>query len=193
MNPTEDISENLRYLLWEKKVDRSRWQETLAIWIGSSPERAQQLLEREPLPPRGLRRDELVHIAQETLREEEDIRHRRLMTLTGQGLLRQNFEYLVESLEHGEKRQLARRLGVDLTNIANWCRGRYGIRRKHWEGIARFFYLSSVRSLTEEPLFLSLVPAGAHAQRSHLKAYIDALDPATLQELFPALERLLKA
>jgi transcriptional regulator with XRE-family HTH domain len=148
-------------------------------------------MEREP-PNQRLTGEELKRIAAETHREEEMIRHQRLATADEPGLVRRNFEYLMESLGHGEKQKLAAHLGVDLSNLSKWSRGDYGIREKHLDKIAAYFHLPSGQSLAQEPLFLSLVPSGASAQKNWLKSRIDATDPATLQKLFPALERLLK-
>lgn|SRR5262249_52726099 len=181
------VSENLRYLLWRRGVDRKRWVEHLAHWVHCDLHRAGELLRKGNLQP-----SEAGTLSRATGYSEEDVRFARLVEEARAKILVENLRYLVRSLERGQKKALASHLRVHATTISRWCSGTQRPERPSLNGLLRYFGLPSGTDLTSQPVFLSLSPISVTARKEWLRAQVDRLDAETLSELFPALERLLE-
>ncbi len=182
---SKQTSENLRYLLWDKKVARKRWTAQLAEWAGCSLHRAKSLLQGAELLP-----DEQEQIAQQVNIPEEDIHFKRLVERVD--ILQENLGYLFDSLEHGEGKVLAESIDANPTTVSRWRSGEQNPRRYNLVALCHFFGLSSGTDLETDPIFLSLGPVGDRRRREWLHERVDQLDSAALQDLFPALERLFR-
>jgi hypothetical protein len=181
------FTENLRYILWSSKnLERSDWATTLAGWAKCDIQRAKELL-RGANPSA----EEQERIAAAVERSESDLRHSRLIEDEGVNILRTNVLHLLESLGHGEQGQLAKAIGVDEDTVTSWKSGQ-GIRSKNLIALSAYFGLKSNVDLRTNPIFLELTPFGDMARRKRLQSHIDQLEPDSLQDLFPALERLLR-
>jgi transcriptional regulator with XRE-family HTH domain len=179
------LSVNLRYLLWRDRVPRSRWVEQLAAWAGCDRRRAETLIDGARATP-----DEQARIVNAVGVSEEELCFTELVEQSGVNIFSENLRYLMDGLDRGGHRQLAKRLDVHVSTLSKWRSGRQRPRKRQMDALYRFFGLSAVADLLTEPLFLSFVPVSALQRRAWLKARIDTLPPTTLAQLFPALQRL---
>jgi transcriptional regulator with XRE-family HTH domain len=187
MKPDSHTAENLRYLLWQRNIPKDQWAECLKEWIGCDRYRADALLTGTRRPSS----EEQNKIARITEVSEEDLRLTRL--LTAEEILRGNVQYLLNSLERGKQKTLARYTGASEVTVSRWHTGaQLPTKGEYLDGLRRYFGLPADIDLKDEPLFLSLSPIGDKQRREWLCAQIHQLRPETLRRLFPALERLLR-
>lgn len=182
--------ENLRYLLWSQKgLSHSKWVEQLANWAKCDLTRATELLKKG-----NPNFDEQKNIADSVGRPEADIQYTRLLDEDRVEVLKENVQYLLNSMEHGEGNRLADFLKVSADTISEWkkWRRKKGIDKKNQEALCRYFGLQRGIDLERDPLFLSLSEVGDQRRKKWLHDRIEALETDTLNELFPALERILK-
>lgn len=182
-----NTSENLCYLLWKHKLNREEWSRQLAEWAKCSQDRANELLGGTDL-----RDDEQKRIAQVLNISEEDLQYSRLVEVEQADILHLNVIFLLEHLEHGKKRELAENLSVHPTTLNKWERHEQSPSPSHQTGLRRYFNISSSVDLTRDPIFLSHLPVIDLGRREWLQQRIKRLSAETLEELFPALVRLLR-
>src|SRR5262245_10748638 len=99
---TNQIAENVCFLLWRERVERSRWPAQLAAWAGCDERRAGQIL-RGAISSTA----EAEAIARGVNVADEELRYARLLEDGRTKILVENLRYLVGSLEHGQKKLLA--------------------------------------------------------------------------------------
>lgn len=182
----ENVVENLRLLLWRecKTLPRSHWAEQLAHWASCPLERAKDLLTRGRLSQAEQERiAEILHIS------EEDLVSARL--IEQEDVLRENMRYLISGLDYGGPRRLAEAVGVSPATVSQWGTGAHKPTSKWFGPICDFFGIARTTDLEAKAFFLSLEPITGQARKAWLKERIDQLPPEVLQELFPALRRLL--
>src|SRR5690349_12819167 len=130
------ISENLRYLLWSRKLQRSQWLDILADWVGSDQSRALALLQGiEPQP------GEQEHIAQALDLPIEALVDTRLIDADEVNIVQANLRCLLDTLPHGRKKVIAAHLSVHPTTISRWCSGEQSPSQEHLAGLCRYFGL----------------------------------------------------
>lgn len=179
------FSENLRYLMWQARVPRSRWIQRAADWLGVNEDRAEAVLLGAAEKPM-----EVASLSVKVDVDEEALTQSRLAAAVRPSLLQQNIIHLASMLKHGDKGALAHALGVHPTTLSRWLAGSHKPEQKSLSGMAGFFGVT-LASLLSDALFLSLEPVGDRDRREWLHAHVDKLDAAWLQKLFPALERLM--
>ena len=121
--------------------------------------------------------------------EEETILYARVLKTSE--ILFENINYLFDGLDHGMKGELAKAIGVDLSTISRWRRGKARPTRSHMDKLGVKFLLDPEVDLETQPLFLSPAPTSVSARRDWIKSKVDQLSPSELHELFPAFRRLL--
>ncbi len=179
--------ENLRYLLWrESPTDRQGWETIAAKWIGT--EAATHLLQNDL----GWIKDVAVlahSLAEATGREMEELVFKSLVDQ--ENILQQNIDCLFAGLDHGQRNEFAKSLDVDVSTISRWRRGKLKPSSDRIRALHSRFGLSHDVDLQSTPLFLSPFPVSQSQRRDWLKRQIDQLSLRELNELFPALQRLL--
>lgn len=181
-----DFSVNLRFLLWRAGIDNEAWVATVSTWLGCARSRALGLMTNER--PTQAEVDELARRLGAT---SEELRFTNLVRDLGDDLFFENLRYLVSGVEHGDKKQIAQSVGVHATSLSRWISGLHKPDARSTRLLAKYFGLKSASDITQVPLFLSLRPVGTGQQRHWLVAAIDALDQREINELFPALYKLL--
>lgn len=180
-----NFCENLRYLLWKREPDhREKWRELITNWSCNDIVRARKLLNGAE-PNEG----EIRNLAEILNLEQEILLFSKL--LKPEEILFQNINYLFHELDHGMKGEYAKALGVDLSTISRWRRGKAKPTRFHIDKLCIKFFLDPELNLEEQPLFLSPTPTSIAARREWIKTKLDKLSPSELNELFPAFHRLL--
>lgn len=177
----QPINVNLRYQLWKHHVPKQDWSKKLVQILGIEIARAELLLESDSPSKSEL----------EVLARAWDIEIDALAftPFDPDEVLNENLRYLINDLKHGGKAKLADTIGVSRITVSRWLNQKGKPNRSNLEQIAKYFDLDIVQ--IQEPLFLSLDPIGARAQKEWLNEQIDRLSIKTLNELFPALKRLL--
>ncbi len=113
-------------------------------------------------------------------------------------VLAANLAYLLDSLPHGGQRRLAEQLGVDETTVSRWKSDKapHGRRvdkrvKDRLDRLRDYFGLSRSIDLASEPVFLSMDPVGTSQKVEWIKERVEAMESTELDELFPALKKLL--
>ncbi len=192
--PDGSIAKNLCFLLWREKEPRQSWANKLTDWIGCDVLRAERLLRGEEQ----LRQEELQAIADQLNLSDDDVmavREADLLDQSGISIYEENLKYLlrlVKELKKGRKQEFAQAIGVDVTTVSRWANGKFFPDSDKALRICKFFRPYSYTDLKEEPLFLSPSPVDVMEQRVWLEQRVREMRDRTLQQLFPALERLLR-
>jgi len=183
------LSQNLKYLLLEKGVERGRWIKTLATVLRREERRAQVILEGQA---DSLNQDEMEALVRFSGMDFEKLASEDLIDSKKADVFSLNLSFLLERLPHGKKKHLAESLGVDQTTISRWGNGKQRPTKQKIKALADYFNLPKTVDLEKEPIFLSTMPIGEAETKQWLKERIDALDRETLRDLVPALIMLLK-
>ncbi|MEO1390273.1 MAG: hypothetical protein AAFV85_23315 [Cyanobacteria bacterium J06634_6] len=173
--------------MWKQNKPQKSWVSEIATWTNSREERALELLNGISTTE-----SEAKALSQATGYSQDELLFTDLLAASNLDIWQENVVSLVNSLARGENSQLAEALGIKSSTISNWKSRRQKPEKTHKQGIYVFFGVPSTLDIEEYPLFLSLSPISSEEQRLWLREKIDQLSNQTLQQLFPALERLLK-
>jgi transcriptional regulator with XRE-family HTH domain len=184
MNHSEFQSRNLRFLLWKRLIKRDHWILEFANRLNLDHKEAERILLKG-----GLNSTQLGIVSNYFCISEEDILFKDFVTEVN--ILRENLKFLIDSLEHGGRKKLARDVGVDVTTITRWAKGKNPPDQGNLNRLANSLQISSAVDLTQEPIFLELNPVIATEKRRWLLDAIEKLDTQTLNEFFPALRKML--
>ena len=160
----------------------------MAEWMGCPLRRAEDLLEGHGETLTAKEKKALVNAKGFSL---EDLSGD-LLEKQGVDILAENIRYLINGLPHGQKKEFAAKLGVDVTTVSRWLGGAQRPTKKKLEEIGRYFSLPPGTDLDSEPIFLWTEPISESQMKSWITENIQQMDLKTLREIFPALRRLLK-
>ena len=183
------LSNNLKYVLQEKGVERSEWTQFLSSLLVCSNDRAQSFLDGELA---GLNQDELRALAHFSGADPKDFISKDLIKVDKVDVFSRNLSFLIDRLPHGKKKHMSESLGVDQTTISRWRNGTQRPTKKKILSILEYFNLPRTTDLRNDPLFYSTIPIGEDETKKWLKDKIDNLDREKLKELTPALMMLLR-
>lgn len=170
---------NWRYLAWRRWPDLT-WSQRLARLgkplrdLTANPPAAKLVAEIEG-------RFEVEYLEHINVLAEEDL-----------DFLRENLRHLLGQAPYGTHGTLARQIGVSLNTVSRWASGENRPRPEHLRTLCALLYLPPNLDLYATPLFLTDAPSTHSARLEQVKGWVNGLDPAALQVLYPALERLLK-
>jgi transcriptional regulator with XRE-family HTH domain len=182
------LARNIRYLLWKEGTDRKDWPSKLAKWLGCPLQRAEDLLEGEG---KDLTSKEKKALEKATGLVPEGLSGDLLEKHDGD-IIVENIRQLIDGLPHGQKKEFAASLGVDVTTVSRWIGGAQRPTKKKLEEISRYFGLPPGTGLHSEAIFLWTDPVSETQMKSWLMEQIQQIDGKTLREVFPVLKRLLK-
>jgi len=182
------LKRNIRYLLWKEGTEGKDWRSKLAEWLGCPLQRAEDLLEGEG---EDLTSKEKKALEKATRLTPEDLSGDLLEKHDGD-ILVENIRHLIDGLPHGQKKEFAAKLGVDVTTVSRWIGGAQRPTRKKLEAIARYFGLPPGTDLDSDPIFLWTDPISESQIKSWITEKIQQMEGKTLREIFPVLRRLLK-
>jgi len=184
----DGLMANIRYLLWKEGADRKDWPSKLAERLGCTLQRAEDLLEGEG---EDLTLKEKKALEKATGLAPEDLSGDLLEKHDGD-ILVENIRHLINGLPHGQKKEFAAKLGVDVTTVSRWIGGAQRPTKRKLEEIGKYFGLPPGTDLDSEAIFLWTEPVSEVQMKSWLMEQIQQIDGKTLREVFPALRRLLK-
>ena len=115
-----------------------------------------------------------------------------LLEKQGVDILAENIRYLINGLPHGQKKEFAAKLGVDVTTVSRWIGGAQRPTKKKLEEIGKYFGLPPGTALDSDPIFLWTEPISESQMKNWIAEKIQQMEVKTLREIFPALRRLLK-
>lgn len=184
----DGLKRNIGYLLWKEGADRKDWPSQLAKWLGCPLRRAEDLLEGEgeDLTPKEIKALEKAtgHALEELSGD--------LLEKYGGDILVENIRYLINGLPHGQKKEFAAKLGIDVTTVSRWIAGAQRPTKKKSELIGKYFGLPAGTDLHSEAIFLWTEPISESQMKSWITENIQKADGKTLKEIFPALRRMLE-
>lgn len=181
---TSIINENLRLLLWSEKINRREWAERLARWAKCSRRRAEEILiGADPVA------SELVQIAQVVGVTEDMLLYHRLLSLRTINVFNENIQYILDSLDYGDQKDLAHSICVHPTTISRWKRGTLRPSGNNLCALADYFELPTGVSLKRDPIFLSIIPISGKEMRLSLRKIIDSVDTPLLRTIYTAIVR----
>ena len=182
-------SENLRFLLWQRKgVPREQWVAIAAAWLECSPGRARALL----LGRDTIQDDEEQRVLRRADLPAEEFHFSRLAEEGHASILQRNIDYLLGSLEHGRQKELCSALGIDRSTLSRWRKGESSPAPTNQLKLLSFYQLPATTDLKIEALFLRIDPISACERKKDLAERLAKLDDVTLNELYPALKRILE-
>lgn len=184
------ISQNVRFLLWQRGVERSLWVTWLARECQLERQRVGKLIRGE------LHDGEVPTREQSQLSDglgfpESDLRFKDLPNEHADILL-ENLKSLFRGLERGGKKEIAITLQVDPTTVSRWINGSSQPNRTTLDAISRFFGLPRETDLRKDPLFLSVSPVAVADQKRWIVCQVENMSSDDLRELYPALRRMLE-
>jgi transcriptional regulator with XRE-family HTH domain len=185
----EQTSENLRYLLWRERVSVGNWPRHLAGWAGCNQERAEELLRGTGEP--------LQDAEQEAIKKSlgvnpEEIQYTRLLESDRVNILVENVVYLLDSLEHGEQKQVADKIGRSPLTVSRWHTRKQPPELSVVKQLQEALGVPLARDLSREALFLEPGPVGSQARRRWLQQQVGKLPDERLNGYWLAFYDLLK-
>src|ERR1700745_3569054 len=153
---SHQVSINVRFLLWGRKIARPDWEAWLAARATIPPETTKRLI-RGTLMDAQITSRQLRAIAEAVGSDEESLRSVDLPRARGNVLL-ENLRFLFGTLEHGGKKSLASKLGIDPTTVSRWLSGGYEPQPASLSQLVSEFGLRPGTDLQEDPIFLSAEP-----------------------------------
>ena len=184
------VSENVRYLLWKDSrsgaENRERWAEILAARTGISLPDVESILDgtRTPTDQEIVRLGDALGVGG----RDEGLRY--ALPIPEHTLV-ENVNYLLDTLEPGDKTRLADSLGIAKTTISRWAKGskpRQGTLQK----LAQEFGLARDVDLTTDRIYLTFRPVTIQKRRERLKQLIDRVDGAKLEKVIAAVELMVR-
>ena len=188
---TRNVSLNIRFELWSQQKDqRAHWIEWLAAKSRLARPFCRDLLLGR-IEDEAITSSELDVIADALNVPDRGMGLRFDEPLVGTNVLKANLNFLFDRLEHGGKKSMALALNVAQTTISRWLAGDTSPGSPTLEAIVREFRLPAGTDLRTEPLFLSLDPVSLIDKHHWVRDRLDKLSEQELQDLYPALRRML--
>tara|TARA_Y100001934_G_C12382677_1_gene793436 strand:- start:6481 stop:7053 length:573 start_codon:yes stop_codon:yes gene_type:complete len=189
MSSDNQISENIRWLLWSEDKKSNNWPSLINKKLKNkwSDEQVKSFLEgrKSPTDP------EIVQLAESFHIEESELRNSDMVRDSNTNVLLANLEYLINSMARGGKKLLALDLGINQTTISRWLNGKHPPQKPTLRQLVSYFGLSMGTDLEISPVFLTYRPLSFQDRRAWLHKEIDDLPINELNKLFPALKKLL--
>jgi len=181
------LSQNIRYLLWRAKIPREKWSSTLRHLL-----RGVEHVGADDLLMRGTADPKIVAVLAQSFKIDANVlMTSQLFSGTRVDVWRENLKCLLELLPHGASERIAAHLRLDPSTVSHWLRGARP-NRAIQQQLNGFFGLDPITELFHDPLFLLPDPPTLEQRRQWLLARIRDISPTELQELFPALKRILR-
>lgn len=190
MHNTNILRQNLRFLLWKDfREQRGEWVARLAGWLACDRARANEILNGGAIT-----HDEQSRLCDLLGIEPEDLQSSNLVATNNVDILKENVQYLLNNLGHGEALKLADAVQVTQPTISEWrnWKRRKCIGKDHQHRLVQYFSLPQQTDMETEPLFLSTEPIGEKNKRGVLVKWINGMKAGDLERLFPALQKLLE-
>ena len=189
----QQISQNLRFLLFRKAIPRENWLK----WVQkntSIPAGRLNALVSKRLDDSEIGEAELQQLAKALgLPEDaEELRFSDLVSDSQLKVLAENLRYLLDECPRGGKKQLAETLQVTPTTVSRWLGESTGISSRQLSKLNQYFVLPADVDLRLYPLFLDVEPAAVSQRRKWVLDHLQALTDDEFQSLYPALKRLLE-
>lgn len=167
------------------QVPRLIWGQRVAAWAGVSDQRGAALLTgAEPDAA------EVDRLSKQLSIDETDLLYSRPQ-LVEKAVIRDNIDYLVTKSFPSAKAAAAL-LGTSEECVSRWRTGRHQPRKENLRKLADAAGVPPSIDLAQVPLCLLGAPVSSSAKRQWLVDRFESLDTDSLEQLFPALERMLR-
>jgi transcriptional regulator with XRE-family HTH domain len=187
------VSLNVRFRLWWRAVPRQDWVAWLAERTGFGVRFSVALLRAqvadESVTPHQL---EAISRALEFSDDGSELLFHDLLHDSHTNVFTENLKFLFDGEGRGSKKNLAETQDIDPTTISRWLSGVTEPEGPNLEKLASYFQLPWGTDLRKNPIFLSLEPVSSQAKRNWVRDHLDKLSEEELQDLYPALRRMLE-
>jgi len=184
------ISQNVRFLLWQQGITRASWVKWLVRECPVERQWARKLVCGE-LHDGEIQTTEQERLAAALEFPEAELRFQDLPN-THSDILLENLKSLFSGLKRGGKKEMAGALQVDPTTVSRWLNGTSQPNRTTLDAISQFFGLPRGTNLRRDPIFLANAPVAVVEQKQWIVRQVETMSPDDLRELYPALRRLLE-
>jgi len=171
--------------LYERDLHREKWTDWLSSQLQISTNESIQCLQKG-VSDTNTQRMICEHFGL-TL---EELMFSELYHCDRNDLLSRNVRMLLSSLKHGEHKEIAEKVNVDLTTISKWKRG-VRPREEHLVKIQHYFKLSTQLSLTLNHLYLELDPITSGGRKDHLLNLMNNASVEVIEKHYASLLILL--
>lgn len=183
---------NLSYLLWRlPRLRRDQWVAHLASWAGCTEVRAAALLRGAVLQEK-----EQKLIAKNAGCTEEQLQTEgfweEMANEDEVNILQENLRLLTDKRMGKKLIDIAKESGLKRVSLSRWKSGKH--EPKDEGSLARlvlYFGLRPDTNLKADPIFLEIDPVGTLMRKEWMHKQIEHIDNQTLNEFFPAFQRLL--
>jgi len=178
---------NLRYKLLRKTPDTTQWERVAREKLRLRTYHVRAILDGEELPEP----DEQERIAEWCGVSLEDLLSAPIYPADRDGMTKTNIAFLLGSLGHGGKAQLAKRLSVRPEQLSRWRSGKQIPHAGNLRELLRYFALDTDTDLGAVPLFLVNYPIHGEARKKWLINAIQEMPPDKLDPHFNSIRKLL--
>lgn len=187
------LHDNVRLCCYLNEAQRDLWPRRLCEWMGLSDAQAGDalaLLAGEASPSDA----QLERLASSLSLDPVDLKLASLLDNLGpNGILTRNVVRLLDGRGTVSQKDLAAEFGVSQETITRWRTLKRVPDKSAKQAIVRYFGLAGMEELEQKPLFLSFAPV-THAERVNwLQESARRMHPTKLNDLFPALMRLMSS
>lgn len=192
--PKTQDSLNLRWLLLSKAVARPQWVKYTSTWLTNRKDdevEASGML-NDFWPPSDRYQSCVERICDHFGVEADHFMSAPLYGMKPGGMLLENIQHLLNDLPHGGKKDLAAICDVKQETISRWIAGDQVPEKKNLRTILVHLGLPIQTDLATTPLFLSLSPVGAFAQKRWLLDTIKNTPPTEISKVFVAAKRMFR-
>ena len=178
---------NLRYKLYLSTPDTTQWERIAREKLQIRTYHVRAILEGEELPEP----DEQERVAEWCGASLEDLMSAPIYPADREGMTKANIAFLLDSLGHGGKKQVAERLSVRAEQLSRWRGGQQTPHAGNLRELLRYFTLDPDTDLGSVPLFLVNFPIHGEARKKWLVKAIQETPPDKLDPHFESMRKLL--
>lgn len=178
---------NLRYKLYLSTRDTTQWERIAREKLRIRTYHVRAILEGEEMPEP----EEQERVADWCGASLEDLKSAPIYPADREGMTKANIAFLLDSLGHGGKKQVAGRLNVRAEQLSRWGSGQQIPHAGNLRELLRYFTLDPDTDLGTVPLFLVNFPIHGEARKKWLVKAIQELPPDKLDPHFESMRKLL--
>ena len=178
---------NLRWLAMKKEPDFSLWSKQISKQTKNTikPKRALQLLDGE-IPSEA----ELLVLVEQFGLDKETLLSGKLFE-SEKELLKQNVQFLIDSLPKGENQKWGEVLGVHPQQLSRWSAGEINPQPKNLKKLLRLHGLDPETDLKTVALFLQQEDISSFKKKEWVLKRLERMNPTEVAKIFIALKRML--
>lgn len=178
---------NLRYKLYRETEDTTCWERLVGEKVHLRNHQVRAILEGEEVPEPKVQE----RIAEWCGCGVDDLGSAPMYPADREGMKKANLSFLLDSLPHGAKTDLAKKIRVQPSQVTRWHGGKQQPHDSNLRDMLRYFALDPDTDLGSVPLFLVNFPIHGEARKKWLVKTIQEMPSAKLDPHFESIRKLL--